>query len=195
MNKFMRSSMFFNFLCLVSFGSCDFNSNTGNDGRNENFESRTIVNKSPHEDVFYLDTLKKLIIDNDEFVYKILDNELTLDLVRVNFTSFKQKVIKNKYSSTKCDTIIVYNNGLDTIDFYISEANTILREAIINSQLIILDSNIRVGVSKELFMRKFELSTIPDLLVVKDFENTSYFVFTFKDDLLIKIFFEVRYLD
>ena len=191
----MKGKMLALIASLFFLVSCSSNETKFVQSEGEVTKAQDSINQTLQNQAVQKDTSKTIFIDNDEFVFKIIENELSLDFFRGNFNLIKREVIPNKHNPSLSDTVLVYTNGIDTANFYISQSNIILQEVLINSQEITLDNDIKIGVSKAIFKSKFDLIDVPDSLVIKDFENSSYFLFTFKDSQLDKIAYKARYLD
>ncbi len=134
-------------------------------------------------------------VDDDEFVFGVIDNDLPISYFKSQFNLIEKQVIQNQHNPALSDTVMIFSNGKDTANFYVSPSNTILQEAVINSQEIVLNDSIKVGTDDEVLKRRFNLKSIPDSLVVKDFENSSYFLFTFQKSKIDRIVYKARYYD
>jgi hypothetical protein len=141
------------------------------------------------------DSSKKIYVDNDEFVFRLLDKELTIDFFRKNYRLIGKKTGTNKYNNLSKDSILLFSNNQDSARFDKSKTNVILEKMSLRSKKVILDNNIRIGVSDSVFKHKFNLITVPPILVIKDFENTSFFCFYFKGHYLSKIVYTSTYID
>ena len=134
-------------------------------------------------------------IDDDEFIFGVIDNDLSFSYFKKQFNLIEKQVIQNQHNFTVSDTVMIFSNGKDTANFYVSPSNTILQAVAVNSQEIVLNDSIKVGVDDEVVKRRFNLEVMPDSLVVKDFENSSYFLFTFQQGKVDRIIYKARYFD
>lgn len=136
----------------------------------------------------------RVVID-DEFVFGVVDNDLSFPYFKSHFNLVEKQVIKNQHNSAVSDTIMIFSNGKDMANFYVSSSNIILQEAAINSQEIVLNNNIKVDASDKVLKSRFNLEDVPDSLIVKDFENSSYFLFTSRKGKIEKIVYKATYID
>lgn len=136
----------------------------------------------------------KVVID-DEFLFKVVDNDLSFSYFKSHFDLIEKQVVQNRHNSAVSDTIMIFSNGKDRANFYVSSSNIILQKAAINSQEIVLNDNIKVGASDNVLKRRFNLEDVPDSLIVKDFENSSYFLFASQRGKINNIVYKATYID
>lgn len=176
---------------LVSILSISCKSEPSRDGKE--LESKDIAENriSNNQDT----TQATKFVDDDEFVFGVIDNDLPIAYFKSHFNLIEKQIIQNQHNTTLSDTVMIFSNGKDTANFYVSPSNTILQEVTINSQEIILNDSIKVGADNEVLKRKFNLEAVSDSLIVKDFENSSYFLFTFQKGKIDRIVYKARYFD
>ncbi len=160
------------------------------------------VNSAEYEpsikDLFVKDSVPtKIFINNDDFIFGILNNDLTYLYLEGTSTSKTETTVPNLHNKSVNDTIVTFFNRNDIFRFHKSPSNTILMEAEINSDHYELENGqIKIGGPFNYFKDKLNIDTPVDTLIVKDFENSSYFMFMFDEfQMLNKIVYRSRYLD
>ena len=138
---------------------------------------------------------KTVLVDNQGFILRSTKKALSIDFFRQNYRLINKQVIENKHDASFSDTIFSYSNSIDTANFYVSRTNTILQDAQINSQKVVLDNDIKIGGSGNVFKNQFKLKEVPDSLIIKDFEDTNFFLFVFRQNILRKIIYKSTYID
>ena len=140
------------------------------------------------------ETQTKQLID-DGFVFEVIDKDLPISYFKSQFELVEEQVLKNRHDTSVSDTVMIFSNGPDTANFYVSPSKAILQEVVVNSQQITLNDSIKVGAYDQVIKRKFNLEALPDSLIVKDFENSSHFLFTFQQGRIDRIVYKAKYLD
>ena len=142
-------------------------------------------------------TVSKKFINYDDFVFGVIDNELTLSFLESTATSKVEATVPNLHNESVSDTVFKFKNDSNFFKFHKAPSNTILTEAEITSdQYKVGNGEIFVGVPYKVLQDRFNLNTTVDTLIVKDFENSNYFMFLFdKEQAVSKIIFRTRYLD
>lgn len=177
--------------------SCKFNSNNKADKLHETSKTTIeIQNKSNTDNEINNEMAQTAkVISDDEFISKVIKNDLPFSYFRDRYDLAEKQVIQNRHDPSAKDTVFVYSNDKNMVNFYVSPSNTILQEALITSPEIILDNDIRIGVKDEIFKRKFNIEDTSDVLVVENIEGHLSFTFTFEKGELKKIVYKSRYLD
>ncbi|WP_026714892.1 hypothetical protein [Flavobacterium daejeonense] len=136
-----------------------------------------------------------LVIYDDSFIFRTLENTFNITNISSVYSGVvpTQQFVPNAMNTSIQDTLITYNTSTDKIVFHKGGGNTILEEAKIESQTLVVDNNLQIGISKSLFEQKFNKNSIPDICVVKDTEGGNSFVFTFSQNQLQNISFSVTY--
>ncbi|MFB6344086.1 hypothetical protein ACE1ET_20375 [Saccharicrinis sp. FJH62] len=123
--------------------------------------------------------------------------QIELDIKSINslyedFFSCTKVPVINKYDQTIVDTIYMYTNEKNLMEFYRSSSNgDFLMLFDITDSLIEINNGIKTGLSKIELARKFNIKNIDnDTLDVGNLENTNVIRFYFKDSLLTRIKFE-----
>lgn len=184
------------FLILLIMFSCG-------SGAERTTEEKTLpenaaANEAPMKEAFSQDSARsKKFVNDDEFVYSVIDDELTVSFLDSTSTTKTKTTIPNLHNKSVSDTVITFSNGTDYFKFHKAPSNTILTEAeIISDRYKIGNGEISVGVPYKVLQDRFNLDTTVDTLIVKDFENSNYFMFLFdKEQKVNKIVFRTRYLD
>lgn len=146
----------------------------------------------------YQDSVQtKLLISDDDFVFSVLDYDLNYDSIDSAFLKKDEFIVKNMHDNTINDTIVMFSRDSDSFKYYKGFDKKILMEAEIQSiDFKIANDELYIGVEYNAFMNKFNVETFVDTLIVKDFENSNYFIFLFdSDERLDRIIYKTRYLD
>ncbi|PZX56799.1 hypothetical protein [Algoriphagus chordae] len=185
-----------NSLNLLIVFSCG--TGTGNVKGEKNFQEKSDDNEVPMKEIFNQDSSQtKKFINDDDFVFSVLDNELSFSYVESKIDIKSELIVPNIHNKSLNDTIVSFTNEKDFFKFHKASGNAILLEAEIKSDQYKIDSGaIKIGVPYNIFKDKFNLETAIDTLIVKDFENSSYFMFLFDENQMLNtILFKTRYLD
>jgi hypothetical protein len=136
-------------------------------------------------------------LQNDEFIFRILERDLTLNALDSIYQPRHPlyKRVPNKHDPDKNDTIISYHAGNDSIRFHKAFGKAFPIGITIRSSRVTLDTSIKVGMAKRIFMEKFNLTKLSDTAVITNTEEGDEVIFTFIDEHLVKIVYKCRYLD
>ena len=180
-----------NTIIFLSCGSKEINDSYDN-------KKKSIVNNNVIQNkVTQNDSLNKKLIIYDEFIRRVIENDLTLQNIKKVYQTnvIHEELIQNKHNTNIKDTLIIFTEGNDSICFYKGWGNTIPQKIVIFSEKLIIDKNIKIGVNKDLFHEKFKMEIIFDTLIMKDIEGGNIFTFIFIDNKLSKIIYQGNYLD
>jgi len=141
--------------------------------------------------------LPKIELINDEFVRRVLEKDLLLENLKAIYqpTEITKQTLKNTHDSHAMDTILIFTKYGDSIQYYKGSGNLFPQKIVIHSDKILIDNSIRIGANKEVFNQKFNIKLVSNILIVRDTEEGSVYLFVFKDNLLTKIIYESSYVD
>lgn len=137
----------------------------------------------------------KMFVSDDEFVFGALENELLYNHVKAGTIELARSIVPNKFVKSESDTIINLKSTNDYFTYYVSKSNTILMEASIKNSNFKLSRGLHVGVNASILSEAFRTEGRVDTLIVKDFENTSYFMFLIENEKLREIQYKSRFID
>jgi hypothetical protein len=100
-----------------------------------------------------------------------------------------KKVPFNNVHSNAIDTIYRFSYGKSTINFYKSATKSLLQDAVIADAEIKLSKEVAVGISKEDFLRKFNVTdkVKDDIILITDEEEFYSHKITFEKDMISSI--------
>jgi|GEM_PF-6983236 len=165
----------------------------GNDAEVKNGVRTYVQNDS----IKSLDTTITHSIYDNAFISRTTERDL---IWRNIINHYKPKILSkslspNGYNPNKQDTLVRFNERGDSILFYKGWSNSFAKRIVLTSDLMSIDSDIRIGMNKESLCSKFKLKKISDQFAVM--EETGYvkFTFQFNQGKLIKIVYELTYSD
>lgn len=143
------------------------------------------------------DTLEKDVIYDDEFIIRVIEKDFEFyNINRIyNPSEIQEKLFQNKHYLSKLDTLLFFTVKEDSIGFYKAWGNVFPQKLVIYSEIITIDKDIKIGVNKELFRKKFNHKVLSNIFVVKDLEGGNTFIFFFRENTLFRIFYESEYID
>lgn len=164
------------------------------------FVSFAFFNKSNYfKNNNFLSEIKKekyIIMDND-FINRVEKNDLNYKTVKNIFINsseiIKDYKIHQDDDSTKTKLIILNTKNNDEISFIKNQKDFVPFIFHINSDSIVLDKDIKIGVDKYVFEKKFNRKFLPDEInIATNPESFIYFTFLFKNNKLIKIIYDAE---
>jgi len=179
MNKKNIFIVILGFIIFVSFAFF----NKSNDSKNNNFLSE--IKKE-----------KYIIMDND-FINRVEKNDLNYQTVK-NIFIYSNEIIKDYKihqddDSTKTKLVILNTKNDDEISFIKNQKDFDPFIFHINSDSIVLDKDIKIGVDKYVFEKKFNRKFLPnEINIATNPEGFIYFTFLFKNNKLIKIIYDAE---
>ena len=126
---------------------------------------------------------------DDYFAYNIQLSTKNVDSIYPAFFKCSKEPIINIYDSTIIDTICTFSKGDNMIKIYKSYySGDLLMLFDVADTIFKLNSNIRIGMSKDRFIKKFGLTGLKnDTIEIGNMEHTDAFRFYFKNNLLRRI--------
>jgi hypothetical protein len=138
-------------------------------------------------------------IRSDTFVSNILKKELTSTYLDRIFKGSRKmiKLVKNNYIPNRFDTIVSYKVDCDSSEYISSKSNSFPLYLSVQSGRLALDSGfIKVGLSKDEFMRKLHLGkSIPNIIKITEIEGNNEFFFVFVNNALRRILYNNLYVE
>lgn len=143
------------------------------------------------------DTLKKDVIYDDEFILRVIENDFKFSNLNMIYEpkEINERLFQNKHDKSKLDTMLFFIVNEDSIQLYKASGNEMPQKIVIHSEKMTIDSDIKIGVNKELFMKKFNLIVMSNILEVKDLEGGNIFTFYFRENNLFRIIYKSEYTD
>lgn len=140
---------------------------------------------------------KRDTIYNDQFIINVLGNDLTYKKVISIYhpSIISDKVVRDIHNKEQKDRILSFEASDDSFSFYKGTEKMLLQQMTIASKKITLDKSLRIGVDKALFEDKFKRSPLSDVFSVMDIEGGNEFTFVFKNNKLVKVLYNLKYLD
>jgi hypothetical protein len=119
------------------------------------------------------------------FAYKLNAKELAKKYSGILLLS--KKPIKNNYTKTIIDTIYTFSKDKTKFEIYHSKLQDILQSAYIDTDKIILRSNVKVGMRKSEFEKIFKIKIAKNTCQIGDLEQNQVYTFSFKNNILVLI--------
>lgn len=136
-------------------------------------------------------------IVSDEFVAQVLDNDLSYkNLVNLySPTQIIEETLEDEYlKGTNSKKLIFKTDTNDTVQFLKNDFTLLQLDMVFVSSKITLAKDIKIGVDKSLFENKFN-KKISGQFTVTSLEGYAKFIFYFEKNKLIKIAYQVEYID
>lgn len=181
--EFIKISFFINIILMSCQSSNNKTSIKYNDSLNQQIHQEINVNKPEVK-----------FITDDEFIANVI-GDLSSIFFSDEYNIFQKQILKNKFNPNVNDTLFVFSNKKDTLNFYKTPSKVIIQDAIINSDKIILTENISVGIDANVLKSKFDLLQIPDTLIVENIEGHLSIKFIVSEGKLTKIIYTSNYMD
>jgi hypothetical protein len=126
----------------------------------------------------------------DEFFVAVYD-KFTVEEIESKYSKLLKKKMnpaQNIHDPNVTDTIISFSSRGNAIKFYRAEHADLIFHIELTDPRIILFENLRPGMSKADFQNKFSLrNETPNTIHIGTKAVTSYFIFHFRSDKLVKI--------
>lgn len=181
--EFIKISFFINIILISCQSSNNKISIKYDDSLNQQMHQEVDVNKP---DVKF--------ITDDEFIASVI-GDLSSIFFSNEYNILQKQILKNKFNPNVNDTLFVFSNKKDTLNFYKTPSKIIIQNAIINSDKIILTENISIGVDVNVLKSKFDLLQIPDTLIIENIEGHLSIKLIVLEGKLTKITYTSNYLD
>jgi hypothetical protein len=144
--------------------------------------------------IYFFENRTLRVID-DSFIFRAEDNGTYLKVK--NAYPLAREDSEEFYRVDSTSTLLTLTDNLDQIRFIKRGYDNVifLYSMNISSNKITFDENLKVGISKDIFSKKFNIKNIPNNLIVSNQEDGIEWIFTFKRNSLVKIRFKVNYFD
>ena len=117
----------------------------------------------------FFDVKNEASFENEEFISNALENntiaKLNGDYVR--FLKCSKESVINRHDSAIIDTVYTFSNRTNKIQIYRSKQKDIIFTFDITDSKIILTGNIKTGMSKDIFSKKFQITKNTKVIIVK----------------------------
>jgi len=104
-------------------------------------------------------------------------------------------IYQNKYEQGKKDTLYSFNEGGDSVKFYVSPVRSFLYRLVITSGRVTIDNYFKVGMDKALLNKYFKTDHRSDVIAVEDMAGFTRFTFYFEDEKLTKFAYRVNRME
>lgn len=186
------------FVNMIIFLSCNSNKTNGAQNVKKEEQTKDSINYLiKQNESIQKDTVKSEIIYDDEFIMRVIENDLTFSNLKMIYQPnvINENLLQNKHDQNKKDTLLTFTLGKDYIEFYKGGGNVLPQKMVISSGKLILDKDIKIGVDKGLFSQKFKNKLLSDTLVLQDLEGGNNFTFFFEQSILTRILYKAEYID
>jgi hypothetical protein len=126
----------------------------------------------------------------EEFVSNALNNYTIAKINKEFLTSLvcTKKSIFNRHDPAVVDTIYTFSNPENNIQFYRAKQNDFIFTFDVTDSKFILKGNVKPGITKDFFMRKFQITeAIDNKVQIVNSEGTMRFIFYFENNMLKRI--------
>ncbi len=154
----------------------------------QDFKSIVILN---NQKLRYNDTLEVI---NDEFIYDVLNEDVSYNFFKENFSQVSLMIHENQHYKDRFDSLVTFSNGIDSATYYIAAPNYILKELKIHSNKISI-KNFQIGSSFDQVKSYFGLKSKVSELIIRDLEYGNSIRFIFEDNKIKEIIFKSTYID
>ncbi len=131
-------------------------------------------------------------IENDSILDKM--NSKLYEFVKNPKFKVEKETFKNRYVDGVIDTVKTYTFDNTSIIFYKTASEEWIYDAKIANSEFELIALLKIGIERKLFEKIIQTKTNSNLVKIGNLEQTSVFVFKFKDDILQEIIYE-GYID
>ena len=143
-----------------------------------------------HSKFLFTDSSQIAHFECNNFATEALSN-YTFFLINKNYVGFlnrSKKPIQNEYNQAVIDTIYTFNNSKNRIQIYRAVHRDFIFIFDVTDPIFSLKGNVRPGMTKELFLRKFQITeNIPNKAQIGNKDGTQKFNFYFENNKLKRI--------
>jgi hypothetical protein len=178
-------------IIILALTGCNL---TKHDKSSESVDEDTIVF---HSNNSYSDSSAVATFECEDFVSEALNN-YTIPILNKEYKGIlncsKESVV-NRHDSDVIDTIYTFSNAENKIQIYRAEENDFIFTFEVMDSIFKLTGNIKTGMTKENFIRKFQITeTINNQVQIVNSEGTMRLMFYFENNRL-KLINSYLYLD
>ena len=134
------------------------------------------------------------IID-DAFIMRVEDTDFTYDNLRKIYFYPKEEIEPIKLDENRTFQLLTFKIDKDFVQFFKGDGTLFPYKIIILSDQITLDKDIQIGINKTLLEKKFNTKISTNKITVQNIEGGVYFTFFFEENILVKITYNVEYID
>lgn len=132
------------------------------------------------------------IADNN-FIDRVEKSDLTYENLKSIYFSTKETYEPYPFRNGQTYQLVVFKSSSDTFKFFKSKTNMFLLKGDFLSDKITLDKDIKIGVDKAVFEKKFSKKiTANNVAIVSEPEGFEYFTFIFNENKLIEIIYDTE---
>jgi hypothetical protein len=145
----------------------------------------------------YTDSNSMAHFESEKYVSNALNSYTISKINKQNFTFLKctKEAIVNRHDSTVTDTVYNFLNSTNKIQIYRSNTSDIIFTFDVTSSKLSLSENVKPGMSKQNFVKKFRIDKpLPNTVQIANAEGTMRLRFYFINDKLVRII-SYLYLD
>jgi len=143
-----------------------------------------------HSKFLFSDSAMVAYFECENFASEALDNYsiATINHAFVNVLTCTKRAVVNKEDDAVTDTIYRFSNTNNVIEIYRSAENDFVFTFDVRDSLFRLAGDIKPGMTKELFSRKFYITeAIQNKVQIANSEGSTKFMFYFENDSLKRI--------
>jgi hypothetical protein len=138
----------------------------------------------------FTDSSKVDYYESEDFVSNALNNYTiaTIDQKYRSILNCSKEPVHNRHDSIIVDTIYTFSNTTNKIQIYKAKENNFIFTFDVTDSLFKLTGNIRPGITKEIFARKFHIiEKLNDKVQIVNSEGSMRLMFYFKNNRLNRI--------
>ncbi len=126
----------------------------------------------------------------EEFVSNALNNYTIAKMTKEFLSSLvcTKKSVFNRHDPAVIDTIYTFSNAENNIQLYRAKQNDFIFTFDVTDPIFILIGNVKPGITKDFFIRKFQINeAINNIVQVVNSEGSMRFMFYFENNILKRI--------
>lgn len=141
-----------------------------------------------HSKNYFIDSSKVTFIECDEFVSNALVNYNIAIIKKIFLLDCSIEPVINMHETSYVDTVYTFFDKKNKIQMYRSREKDFVIYFDVLDPKYVLNGNVKTGISKEIFINKFQINkSISDVVQVVNRNNSMKFVFYFKNNRLQRI--------
>lgn len=132
---------------------------------------------------------ERIVIYDDAFVSRVLNNDLKFERIKRLYmpSNIKTVPLVKAPLHGQASTILSFTTGKDSLCFLDNKRVIFPLYINIYTTEVALDKQLKTGASKEYFLKRYKLKTVPDHIRISDIEQGCVFQFYFKNNRLYNI--------